>query len=165
MQHAYNAQTHKMEVNCARTHTVHAHTHTRTHTHTRARTHGHTRARAHTHTQTTQHTPHRQVHTRAHTHTHSLTHSYTHTHARTYPIALAHVALGYLCACFGWARVRLRCPRVMGCLCWTALVRYFWEILEYLEMSATEFFDTVDKFRSPHLWKQVPLSALLHVAT
>jgi hypothetical protein len=154
-----------MELNCARTHAVHAHTHTRTHTHTRARTRGHTRARAHT--DNTTHTTQTSAHARTHTHTlaHSLLHTHTHAHARTYPIALAHVALGYLCACFGWTRVRLRCPRVMGCLCWMALVRYFWEILEYLEMSATEFFETVDKFRSPHLWKQVPLSALLHVAT
>ena len=39
----------------------------------------------------------------------------------------------------------------------TALGWYFVEILEYLEMSADEFFDTVDTFRSPHLWKQVGL--------
>jgi hypothetical protein len=72
--------THKMELNCARTHAVHAHTHTRTHT--RARTHGHTRARAHTHRQHNTH--HTDKCTRARAHTHTLTHSLLHTHARTH---------------------------------------------------------------------------------
>ncbi|MBN2421614.1 N-acetyl sugar amidotransferase [Candidatus Woesearchaeota archaeon] len=32
--------------------------------------------------------------------------------------------------------------------------RYFKEFLEYLDMSKDEFFETADKFRSPHLWKK-----------
>jgi N-acetyl sugar amidotransferase len=32
--------------------------------------------------------------------------------------------------------------------------RYFKEFLEYIDMSEKEFFETADKFRSPHLWKK-----------
>ena len=32
--------------------------------------------------------------------------------------------------------------------------RYFKELLEYLDMDEKEFWETVDKFRSPHLWKK-----------
>lgn len=32
--------------------------------------------------------------------------------------------------------------------------RYFKEFLEYIDMNEEEFFKTVDKFRSPHLWKK-----------
>lgn len=33
--------------------------------------------------------------------------------------------------------------------------RYFQEFLEYLNITEKEFFETADKFRSPHLWKKV----------
>lgn len=32
--------------------------------------------------------------------------------------------------------------------------KYFREFLEYIDIKETEFFATVDRFRSPHLWKQ-----------
>jgi len=32
--------------------------------------------------------------------------------------------------------------------------RYFQEFLEYMDMSEKEFFETADRFRSPHLWKK-----------
>lgn len=32
--------------------------------------------------------------------------------------------------------------------------RYFKELLEYMDMGEKEFWETVDKFRSPHLWKK-----------
>lgn len=32
--------------------------------------------------------------------------------------------------------------------------KYFKEFLEYIDIKETEFFATVDRFRSPHLWKQ-----------
>jgi len=34
--------------------------------------------------------------------------------------------------------------------------KYFGEFLEYLDMSADEFFEIADSFRSPHLWQQTP---------
>jgi hypothetical protein len=33
--------------------------------------------------------------------------------------------------------------------------KYFKEFLEYIDISEEEFFETVDKFRSPHLWEQI----------
>tara|TARA_B100000965_G_scaffold406299_1_gene444475 strand:- start:2285 stop:3493 length:1209 start_codon:yes stop_codon:yes gene_type:complete len=33
--------------------------------------------------------------------------------------------------------------------------RYFRDILNYLSMSEKEFFDVIDKFRSPHLWEKI----------
>lgn len=33
--------------------------------------------------------------------------------------------------------------------------KYFKEFLEYIDISEKQFFETVDRFRSPHLWKQV----------
>ena len=32
--------------------------------------------------------------------------------------------------------------------------KYFKEFLEYVEISEEGFFSTIDKFRSPHLWKK-----------
>ena len=32
--------------------------------------------------------------------------------------------------------------------------KYFKEFLEYIEMNEEDFFSTVDKFRSPHLWRK-----------
>ncbi|NVK33488.1 MAG: N-acetyl sugar amidotransferase [Rhodobacteraceae bacterium] len=32
--------------------------------------------------------------------------------------------------------------------------KYFEEFLEYIDISEAEFFETIDKFRSPHLWHQ-----------
>ena len=34
-------------------------------------------------------------------------------------------------------------------------LQYFDEILDYLSMDKNEFFDLSDKFRSPHLWKNL----------
>ena len=31
--------------------------------------------------------------------------------------------------------------------------KYFNEIMRYLEIKRSDFFKTVDKFRSPHIWK------------
>lgn len=33
--------------------------------------------------------------------------------------------------------------------------KYFKEFLEYIDISEKQFFETVDRFRSPHLWEQV----------
>ena len=33
--------------------------------------------------------------------------------------------------------------------------KYFKEFLEYIDISEKEFFEAVDKFRSPHLWEQI----------
>lgn len=33
--------------------------------------------------------------------------------------------------------------------------KYFADFLEYISTTETEFWDTIDKFRSPHLWKKV----------
>src|SRR4029434_3868146 len=55
------------------THTLPAHTHTRTHTHTLSHTHTHTLTHTHSHT-----------HTLSHTHTHTLPHTHTHTHTHTH---------------------------------------------------------------------------------
>lgn len=33
--------------------------------------------------------------------------------------------------------------------------RYFKEFLDYISLAETEFFETCDRFRSPHLWKKV----------
>ena len=33
--------------------------------------------------------------------------------------------------------------------------KYFQEFLKYIDLDEDEFFDIVDKFRSPHLWKKV----------
>jgi N-acetyl sugar amidotransferase len=33
--------------------------------------------------------------------------------------------------------------------------RYFKKFLEYIDISENQFFETVDRFRSPHLWQQV----------
>ncbi|WP_417319164.1 N-acetyl sugar amidotransferase [Emcibacter sp.] len=33
--------------------------------------------------------------------------------------------------------------------------KYFKDFLEYIDMGEDEFFETLDKFRSPHLWEQV----------
>jgi len=32
--------------------------------------------------------------------------------------------------------------------------KYFRDFLEYVELSETEFWETVDNFRSPHLWER-----------
>ena len=32
--------------------------------------------------------------------------------------------------------------------------KYFRDCLEHMKINETEFYDTVDKFRSPHIWKQ-----------
>jgi N-acetyl sugar amidotransferase len=34
-------------------------------------------------------------------------------------------------------------------------LRYFKEFLEYIDLSEKQFFETIDRFRSPHLWDQV----------
>ncbi len=33
--------------------------------------------------------------------------------------------------------------------------KYFGEFLDYISMTEAEFWETVDRFRSPHLWEQV----------
>ena len=33
--------------------------------------------------------------------------------------------------------------------------RYFDEIMSYLEINKLDFFKTIDKFRSPHIWKKI----------
>ena len=33
--------------------------------------------------------------------------------------------------------------------------KYFREFLDYIGINEREFFETVDRFRSPHLWKKV----------
>ena len=43
--------------------------------------------------------------------------------------------------------------------------RYFSEIMKYLSLKPKEFFNIVDKFRSPHLWKKTKQKwTLRHVA-
>jgi N-acetyl sugar amidotransferase len=36
--------------------------------------------------------------------------------------------------------------------------RYFNEIMRYLEISKSDFFKTIDRFRSPHIWKKIKKS-------
>lgn len=33
--------------------------------------------------------------------------------------------------------------------------KYFKEFLEYIDSTEEEFIETIDKFRSPHIWKKV----------